>query len=168
MGSQSPNEGSNPCPCEVKTWSLNHWIAREIQESHILNGFFIFEYLGWRELSMMGNRPFHSWATVSIIVFQRTEPIGHTLTHTNYVWGLYLSGLARLICLENPRDGRAWWAAVYGVTQSQTWLKQLSSSNSSKTEICKGRWQTKTSERREYCNLKAEFLWLWETSVSVL
>ena len=25
-------------------------------------------------------------------------------------------------CLENPRDGGAWWAAVYGVTQSQTWL----------------------------------------------
>ena len=25
-------------------------------------------------------------------------------------------------CLENPRDGRAWWAAVYGVTQSRTWL----------------------------------------------
>ena len=32
-------------------------------------------------------------------------------------------------CLENPRDGRAWWAAVYGVTQSQPWLKQLSSSS---------------------------------------
>ena len=26
-------------------------------------------------------------------------------------------------CLENPRDGEAWWAAVYGVTQSQTQLK---------------------------------------------
>ena len=26
-------------------------------------------------------------------------------------------------CLENPRDGGAWWAAVYGVTQSQTQLK---------------------------------------------
>ena len=31
-------------------------------------------------------------------------------------------------CLENPRDGGAWWAAVYGVAQSQTRLKQLSSS----------------------------------------
>ena len=31
-------------------------------------------------------------------------------------------------CLENPRDGGAWWAAVYGVTQSRTRLKQLSSS----------------------------------------
>ena len=34
-------------------------------------------------------------------------------------------------CLENRRDGRAWWAAVYGVTQNLTRLKQLSSSSSS-------------------------------------
>ena len=33
-------------------------------------------------------------------------------------------------CLENPRDGGAWWAAIYGVTQSRTRLKQLSSSSS--------------------------------------
>ena len=32
--------------------------------------------------------------------------------------------------LENPRDGGAWWAAVYGVTQSQTRLKWFSSSSS--------------------------------------
>ena len=31
-------------------------------------------------------------------------------------------------CLENPRDRGAWWAAVYGVAQSQTQLKRLSSS----------------------------------------
>ena len=29
-------------------------------------------------------------------------------------------------CLENPRDGGAWWAAVYGVVQSHTRLKRLS------------------------------------------
>ena len=34
-------------------------------------------------------------------------------------------------CLENPRDRGAWWAAVCGVAQSQTQLKQLSSSSSS-------------------------------------
>ena len=33
-------------------------------------------------------------------------------------------------CLENPRDKGAWWAAVYGVAQSWTQLKQLSSSSS--------------------------------------
>ena len=34
-------------------------------------------------------------------------------------------------CLENPRDRGAWWAAVYGVAQSRTRLKRLSSSSSS-------------------------------------
>ena len=32
-------------------------------------------------------------------------------------------------CLENPEDRGAWWAAVYGVAQSQTCLKHLSSSS---------------------------------------
>ena len=31
---------------------------------------------------------------------------------------------------ENPRDGGAWWAAIYGVAQSRTQLKRLSSSSS--------------------------------------
>ena len=35
-------------------------------------------------------------------------------------------------CLENPRDGGAWWAAIYGVTQNWTRLKQLSSSSNMK------------------------------------
>ena len=33
-------------------------------------------------------------------------------------------------CLENPRDGGAWWAAGYGVAQSRTQLKRLSSRSS--------------------------------------
>ena len=39
--------------------------------------------------------------------------------------------------LENPRDGGAWWAAVYGVAQSRTRLKRLSSSSSSSSNpVC--------------------------------
>ena len=34
-------------------------------------------------------------------------------------------------CLENTRDGEAWWAAIYGVAQSRTQLEQLRSSSSS-------------------------------------
>ena len=37
-------------------------------------------------------------------------------------------------CLENPRDGGARWAAVYGVTQSRTRLKRLSSSHMNRSE----------------------------------
>ena len=45
-------------------------------------------------------------------------------------------------CLENPRDGGAWWAAVYGVAQSRTRLKRLSSSNSSKHCILRIYWDS--------------------------
>ena len=44
--------------------------------------------------------------------------------------GLKLS-LLHCSCLENPRDGGAWWAVVSGVAQSRTRLKRLSSSSSS-------------------------------------
>ena len=37
-------------------------------------------------------------------------------------------------CLENPGDGGAWWAAIYGVAQSRTRLKRLSSSSSSSSK----------------------------------
>ena len=40
-------------------------------------------------------------------------------------------------CLENPRDRGAWWAAICGVTQSQTRLKRLSSSSSSSSKLAK-------------------------------
>ena len=40
-------------------------------------------------------------------------------------------------CLENPRDGGAWWAAISGVARSRTWLKRLSSSSSK----CKEKWK---------------------------
>ena len=49
-------------------------------------------------------------------------------------------------CLENPRDGEAWWPAVYGVAQSRTRLKQLSSSSSS----------THESSSRHICSLMDE------------
>ena len=38
-------------------------------------------------------------------------------------------------CLENPRDRGAWWAAIYGVAQSRTRLKRLSSSSSSSRNL---------------------------------
>ena len=38
-------------------------------------------------------------------------------------------------CLENPRDGGAWWAALYGVAQGRTRLRRFSSSSSSSSYI---------------------------------
>ena len=45
-------------------------------------------------------------------------------------------------CLENPRDGGAWWAAICGVAQSRTRLKRLSSSSSSSSNP----WHAVTSK----------------------
>ena len=39
-------------------------------------------------------------------------------------------------CLENPTDGGAWWTAIYGVAQSCSRLKRLSSSSSSSSSPC--------------------------------
>ena len=53
-------------------------------------------------------------------------------------------------CLENPRDGGAWWAAIYGVAQSQTQLKRLSSSSSNPHEKTS---RTTTTESQEQFKL---------------
>ena len=43
-------------------------------------------------------------------------------------------------CLESPRDRVAWWAAFYGVTQSRTRLKRLSSSSRVHQATCRAGW----------------------------
>ena len=85
--------------------------------------------LAWRipwteepgRLQSMGSRRVgHNWAT-SLSLF--------TFMHWRRKWQP-----TPVFCLENPRDGGAWWAAVYGVAQSRTRLKQRSSSSSIKWE----------------------------------
>ena len=59
----------------------------------------------------------HDWATsLSLFTFMRWRRNGNPL---------------QCSCLENPRDGGAWWAAASGVAQSRTRLKWLSSSSRS-------------------------------------
>ena len=67
-------------------------------------------------LSMGSHRLGHDWSDLACMHACIGEENGNTL-QCSY--------------LENPRDGGAWWAAVYGVTQSWTRLKQLSSSSNS-------------------------------------
>ena len=58
-------------------------------------------------------------------------------------------------CLENPRDGGAWWAAVYGVAQSRTQLRLLSSSRSSSDPIKCRFWFSRSGVGLEILH----FLW---------
>ena len=66
-------------------------------------------------LQSMGSlRVGHDWATsLSLFTFHFHAVEKEVATHS------------QCSCLENPRDGGAWWAAVYGVAQSRTRLKQL-------------------------------------------
>ena len=67
--------------------------------------------------SMGSPRVRHDWATsLSLFTFMHWRRKGNPL---------------QCSCLENPRDGGAQWAAVYGVVQSRTRLKRLSSNSSS-------------------------------------
>ena len=61
-------------------------------------------------------------------------------------------------CLEHPGDGGAWWAAIYGVAQSRTWLKRLSSSGSKAWDTEQGSQTSqgpgsKSSARKEVLTL---------------
>ena len=74
---------------------------------------------GWR--SLVGCSP---WGSYKLDVTERLH-FYFSLSHNGEGNGNPL----QCSCLENPRDGRAWWAAVYGVAQSRTRLKRLSSSS---------------------------------------
>ena len=62
-----------------------------------------------------------------VLWFSQKEPKGtrHPIQLVRYS---FFPGVLQ-VTMENPMDGGAWWAAVYGVAQSQTRLKRLSSSS---------------------------------------
>ena len=114
-------------------------------------------------LQSMGSlRVGHDWVTsLSLFTFMHGEGNGSPL---------------QCSCLENPRDGGAWWAAVYGVAQSRTRLKQLSSSSSSNKEY---RFKTDYTLRKILAfiagssgvkmNLEGGFVqWFWLGSTSLV
>ena len=57
-------------------------------------------------------------------------------------------------CLENPREGRAWWAAIYGVAQSWTRWKRLSSSSSNQLNISP--WDVSGTLEASQCQLEVK------------
>ena len=73
-------------------------------------------------LQSMGSlRAWHDWATsLSLLTFMRWRRKWQPLQYS---------------CLQNPRDGGAWCAAVYGIAQSRTRLKRLSSSSNNTIEF---------------------------------
>ena len=59
-------------------------------------------------------------------------------------------------CLENPRDSGAWWAAIYGVAQSQTrlkWLSSLAVTQSIGQNLMFSHWVSSQGYVRAFCTM---------------
>ena len=121
--------------CGVPNWEGWEEVAEKAMAPHSSTLAWKFPWTGepGRLQSMGLQRVRHDWAT-SLSFF--------TFMHWRRKWQPL-----QCSCLENPRDGGAWWAAVYGVAQSRTRLKQLSSSREEVEEV------NHSSELKLLCSL---------------
>ena len=77
--------------------------------------------------------------------------------------------LPQYSCMENPRDRGAWWAAIYGVAQSRTQLKQLSSSRYLSIHLCifmsfmAYRGSSQLKDRTQVSHIAGGFFTIWAT-----
>ena len=103
--------------------------------------------LEWQPTPVLLPGKFHGWRSLV-----GCNPWGHEELGTTERLHFSLSCIGegngnplQCSCLENPRDGGAWWAAIYGVAQSRTQLKWLSSSSSTHTRTWTSRaWNKDT------------------------
>ena len=96
--------------------------------------------LGWEDplvKEMATHSSILAWKNPMMEEPGRLQSMGSQRVRYDWATSLSLSSIGegngnplQCSCLENLRDGGAWWAAVYGVTQSWTRLKWLSSSSS--------------------------------------
>ena len=124
---------TNYCASRSGSWIITNWkwqrerliyrlLSPAMEKAMATHSSTLAWKIPWMEepggLQSMGSlRVGHDWATsLSLLTFM----------HWRRKWQP-----TQCSCLENPRDGGAWWAAVYGVTQSRTRLKWLSSSSGS-------------------------------------
>ena len=119
---------------EHKSWLITHLSVLVI--AVLLRSFrTLHQRRRWHPTPVLFPRKSHGWRNLV-----GCSPWGHkeldTTERLHFHFSLSCIGEGNgnpLQSLENPRDWGAWWAAVYGVAQSRTRLKQLSSSSSSKT-----------------------------------
>ena len=89
----------------------------------------------WHPTPVLLSGKSHGWRSlVGCSPWGRKESDTTERLHCHFSLSCIGEGNGNLLqcsCLENPRDGGAWWAAAYGVAQSRTRLKRLSSSKTS-------------------------------------
>jgi len=121
----------------------SHCLYQLQMEGFLSRGFHLWLYdriqrRGWHPTPVVLPGKSHGWRSLV-----GCSPWGHeesdTTERLHFHFSLWCIGERngnplQCSCLENPRDWGAWWTAVYGVAQSWTRLKWLSSSSSS--SIC--------------------------------
>ena len=122
--------GSSSWSCErpgsPTDFSHANWGPRHLARSHVL--------YPWHPTPVLLPGKSHGWRSlVGCSPWGREE--SDTTKRLHFHFSLSCIGERngnplQCSCLENPRDGGAWWAAIYGVAQSRTRLKRLSSSSS--------------------------------------
>ena len=99
-GGQSNGVSASVLPMNIKDWFL----------------------LGWTDWMSLQSKGLSR-------IFSNTTDQKHQFFGAQLSFGEGNANPLHYSCLENPRDGRAWWVAIYGVAQSLTQLKWLSSSS---------------------------------------
>ena len=99
----------------ANTFTLSLYLYRIIIHSNLL--FFWFVSPSLQRRSLVGCSPWGHWGS------DTTERLHFHFSLSSFGEGN--GNPLQCSCVENPRDGEAWWAAVYGVVQSWTWLKWL-------------------------------------------
>ena len=127
--------------CFLTGIQISHEAGQVVWYSHLLKGFpqFVVIYtvkgfgvVNKAEVVLLPGKSHGRRSLVGCSPWGREE--SHTTERLPFHFSLSCIGegngnLLQCSCLENPKDGGAWWAAVYGVTQSWTRLKWLSSSS---------------------------------------
>ena len=111
-----------------KTMSKNVQTTTQLHSSHVLA-----RRRRWHPTPVLLPGKPHAWRSLVGCSSQGHKEADTTeLLHFHFSFSCTGEGNGNPLqcsCLENPRDGGAWWAAVYGVAQSRTQLKRLSSSS---------------------------------------
>ena len=118
--------------CGVRSHSL--WSSLKMLLHKMQNETFIPRLTYLTELTFLNS----SCITVYFIILYREESDTTERLHFHFSLSCFGEGNGNPLqcsCLENPRDGGAWWAAIYGVIQSWTRLKRFSSSSSSSSSM---------------------------------
>ena len=117
------------------------WLVLRFLGSHWFSSYFWINVNSWfyLEKAMAPHSSTLAWKIPQTEEPGRLQSVGSLRVGHNWATSLSLFTLCigegngnplQCSCLENPRDGGAWWASVYGVAQSRTRLKRLSSSSS--------------------------------------